>query len=108
MQAEDFQAVCQDVFDYCAGAEYSLRKLTVLADGDDPEEASGEGGKALSQTVQLTSAATAGLVAQEARVCDCLASGNRILADCQPEAAQRIKQWMHAVNTRWEEVMHAV
>lgn len=51
-------------------------------------------------------AITSGMAAQESRVCDCLARGNRILAECKnnPNGASRIRQWMNAVNTRWEEV----
>lgn len=51
-------------------------------------------------------AITSDMVAHESRVCDCLARGNRILAECKNNslATSKIRQWMNAVNTRWEEV----
>ena len=61
----------------------------------------------LEESVNSAAAAiTSGMVAQESRVCDCLAKGNKILAECKNNsvAASRIRQWMNAVNTRWEEV----
>ncbi|VDN14953.1 unnamed protein product [Dibothriocephalus latus] len=108
--AEDFQKACQDVFDYCTIAEYALRKLALLPEGDDPRDtviASGSLGPedALAQASQSLKTVANGLSEQEIRVCDCLALGNRILADCRPEAAARVKQWMHAVNSRWEELL---
>uniref|UniRef100_A0A5K3FG96 KASH domain-containing protein n=1 Tax=Mesocestoides corti TaxID=53468 RepID=A0A5K3FG96_MESCO len=106
--AEDFQRSCQDVMDYCAGAEYALRKLGALPEGDDPREM--DATEPLSEETSANTAVaeiTSGMAAQESRVCDCLGRGNRILAECkhQPEAAARIRQWMNAVNTRWEEVL---
>lgn len=56
----------------------------------------------------VAAAVTSGMAAQETRVCDCLARGNRILVECKnhPNAAAKIRQWINAVNTRWEEVRY--
>ncbi|VUZ50157.1 unnamed protein product [Hymenolepis diminuta] len=106
--AEEFQKSCQDVFDYCAGAEYALRKIAALPEGDDPRVMdSNEPCSEEDSANSAASAVTSGMAAQETRVCDCLTRGNRILADCKnhSEAAARIRQWMNAVNTRWEEML---
>ncbi|KAL7059662.1 hypothetical protein AAHC03_013394 [Spirometra sp. Aus1] len=108
--AEKFQKACQDVFDYCTAAEYALRKLALLPEGDDPRDKVAAAGSlgpedGLAQACQSLKAVANGLAGQESRVCDCLALGNRILTECGPEAATRVKQWMHAVNSRWEELL---
>ncbi|CDS39395.1 Spectrin alpha actinin [Echinococcus multilocularis] len=106
--AEEFQKSCQDVFDYCAGAEYTLRKLSALSEGDDPCVMDSRDPLSEEKSVNKEAAAvTSGMAAQESRVCDCLARGNRILSECKNnlDGASRIRQWMNAVNTRWEEML---
>ncbi|VDM16562.1 unnamed protein product [Hydatigera taeniaeformis] len=106
--AEEFQRSCQDVFDYCAGAEYTLRKVSALPEGDDPRVMDSTDPLVEEKLANAEVAAiTSGMAAQESRVCDCLARGNRILAECKnnPNGASRIRQWMNAVNTRWEEML---
>lgn len=88
-----------------------MRKIAALPEGDDPRVMDSNEPYSEEDSVNsAASAVTSGMAAQETRVCDCLTRGNRILADCKnhSEAAARIRQWMNAVNTRWEEVSYHI
>ncbi|TGZ75570.1 hypothetical protein CRM22_000298 [Opisthorchis felineus] len=112
--AVQFQEMCRSLMDYFAGAEHVIRRLAALPTYDDLEDESSTGTlkpKSAEAPESLAAAINAhdqthkNLLDQSERVQATLHLGNQLMAQAHPEAVQRLRQWIHAIQSRWSDLI---
>ncbi|KER23718.1 hypothetical protein T265_14575 [Opisthorchis viverrini] len=112
--AVQFQEMCRSLMDYFAGAEHVIRRLAALPTYDDLEDESStdtlkpksaEAPESLAAAINAHDQTHKNLLDQSERVQATLHLGNQLMAQAHPEAVQRLRQWIHAIQSRWSDLI---
>ncbi|KAG5445786.1 Microtubule-actin cross-linking factor 1, isoforms 1/2/3/5 [Clonorchis sinensis] len=112
--AVQFQEMCRSLMDYFAGAEHVIRRLAALPTYDDLEDEpstgtlkpkSAEAPESLAAAINAHDQTHKNLLDQSERVQATLHLGNQLMAQAHPEAVQRLRQWIHAIQSRWSDLI---
>ncbi|CAH8662601.1 unnamed protein product [Dicrocoelium dendriticum] len=124
--AVQFQKMCRSLMDYFAGAEHVIRRLAALPTYDDdveddsdntdnaldpdrlsdkPKKSKNEAPEDLSSAIESHEQTHTNLMDQAERVEATLQLGTQLLAQAHPEAVPRLRQWIHTVQSRWNDLI---